>query len=208
MGKPELLALSQKSGAIRMRKSRLRKKYGLSFYSIACASSKVQPVSPSLTASVSSDCPVLDPLGPVISENNDVVPHNNGYNDEMLHNDGGDDISFEFLEDDVKLLAQELREAFILCGTPVSHVSMILKILNKRHRNLPRDYRTLFETPKFLNVRKMEEGKYVHFGLEKELTSFLKREHSRPSVLTLDFHIDGVNITESSKVSLWTILCK
>lgn len=119
--------------------------------------------------------------------------HHNIYNDSSLH------------EDDT--LAQELRECFILCGTPPSHVPMILKILHKRHPQLPTDSRTLLETPKNIQVRNMGEGRYIHFGMEKELKAFIQRMSPRPNNLTLDIHIDGVNISRSSSMGLWTILC-
>lgn len=43
--------------------------------------------------------------------------------------------------------------------------------------------------------------------MEKELGTFIQRLSAKPQTLILDIHVDGVNISESSSVGLWTILC-
>lgn len=53
----------------------------------------------------------------------------------------------------------------------------------------------------------MGEGRYLHFGLKKELDCFIDRLSPKPQCVVLDIHVDGVNISDSSSVGLWTILC-
>lgn len=53
----------------------------------------------------------------------------------------------------------------------------------------------------------MSNGRYIHFGITKEIEKFINTLLEKPQQLTVNIHIDGVNIADSSDVSLWTILC-
>lgn len=53
----------------------------------------------------------------------------------------------------------------------------------------------------------MNDGRYAHFGIENALDDFISTLVEKPKELSLDFHIDGVEISSSSRVKLWTILC-
>lgn len=209
MVKPKnVLSLSRTSSAISMRRSRLRHKYLQDLPRQSSTNVQVNTIESVLLnvdssnelsqAIVNEPSPI--PL-PSSFDEVDIEPDLNNQLRPFLTNNSS-------LIDDDDSLAQELRECFVLCGTPAAHVTMLLKIIQKRHPNLPGDSRTLLETPTNFNIRKMQEGRYIHFGLEKELTSFLHRLSVKPVSLTLDFHLDGVKISDSSSVSLWTILCE
>lgn len=54
----------------------------------------------------------------------------------------------------------------------------------------------------------MEGGRYVHFDWMEYLTTYLNILPRVLSIIHLDFHIDGVDITNDHSLGLWTIICK
>lgn len=54
----------------------------------------------------------------------------------------------------------------------------------------------------------MEGGRYVHFDWMEYLTTYLNILPRVLSSIHLDFHIDGVDITNEHSLGLWTIVCK
>lgn len=198
MGKPKNI-FSITRNAISKRKSRLKNKY---LNKNVRQSSQLHPLNVNIVEFCESEIQSSEPLDPSsFTENVSNTLTNNVYQFNEIN-------SSDDADEDEDTFAQELRECFILCGTPLSHISQILKIINKRYPSMPTDPRTLLETPKNLNIRKMGEGRYVHFGLKNELEAFIKRFSPSPQTLTLDIHIDGVQVSESSSNGLWTILCK
>lgn len=95
----------------------------------------------------------------------------------------------------------------------VSHKSLhrLLQILRK-HTNydLPKDPRTLLQTPQSTQIIQIEGGDYCHLGLEKVLIKIAK-ERKRLNFtfddIQLYINIDGLPIYKSSEKSLWPILC-
>lgn len=158
MVKPKnILSLSQNKNAISMRKFRLRQSY---LQNIPLQNPSDDLANENEIIIVATD-EIVDPQP--FNENASAMNLTVQVSNEPIHNISNES---SLHEDDT--LAQELRECFVLCGTPPTHVSMILKILQKRHPYLPTDSRTLLETPKNLQVRRMGEGRYIHFGLWKK----------------------------------------
>lgn len=88
-------------------------------------------------------------------------------------------------------------------------ISELVKFLRQNgHPNLPADSRTLFRTPTTRTVVQINPGTYCHIGIKRGLECFLEKqdESKIPSVLELDFNIDGLPLHRSSKSGFWLIL--
>lgn len=72
---------------------------------------------------------------------------------------------------------------------------------------LPKDPRTIMNTPKSIELIEMGKGHYWHFGLEKCLRAIFENL-SVSMELMLCFNIDGLPIGKSSQVAFWPILFK
>ncbi|KAM0724656.1 hypothetical protein ACS0PU_009737 [Formica fusca] len=102
------------------------------------------------------------------------------------------------LINDIRLWAIENR---------VSHsaISSLLKILVKYGHNLPIDARTLFQTPKQVDIIEMTPGKYYHAGLGDSLKKSIRKHYCRsnlPSQININVNIDGLPLTKSSSCLL------
>lgn len=70
------------------------------------------------------------------------------------------------------------------------------------------DPRTLLETPKIVTTSKVPPGEYWHAGLEKGLLDNLSILPHLPKEINLQFGIDGLPVSRSSKAQIWPILVK
>ena len=86
-------------------------------------------------------------------------------------------------------------------------ISKLLKILieDGNHTNLPRDARTLLQTPRNIHVRHLDNGNYIHFGIKKFLQQFFKHNNINSEVIWLSFSVDGTPVSLSGANSLWPI---
>ena len=74
--------------------------------------------------------------------------------------------------------------------------------------NLPKDARTLLNTPKKNNIEKMGKGEFYYFGILNSLLARIsKPELENIDTLFLDFNIDGIPLHKSTQTSFWPILC-
>ncbi|XP_063215738.1 uncharacterized protein LOC134527205 [Bacillus rossius redtenbacheri] len=95
---------------------------------------------------------------------------------------------------------------------PQNAVSSLLKII-KPHlpiHEIPKDARTLLNTPRSIFIHDMPPGKYCHFGLEKacrEIICDLKKYNIDNTYLQLLVNIDGLPLSKSSSSCIWPILC-
>lgn len=74
--------------------------------------------------------------------------------------------------------------------------------------DLPRDYRTLLRTPKKSVPTYIGLGSYIHVGIGKALERYLT-EANIPSTVTelnLQFFVDGLKISRSTKSEFWIIM--
>lgn len=87
-------------------------------------------------------------------------------------------------------------------------VNNLLEILREDDQSLPKDFRTLCQTPRMSSTRITElgTGKYIHFGLESRIKRFLSLNAVDGESLQIDINIDGVPIANSSSSCLWPIL--
>ena len=100
----------------------------------------------------------------------------------------------------------EIRQWVLQYNIAHNAVSDLLKILQPHHPSLPRDARTLMQTPRQCPVKNLKcGGQYTHVGLEFGLVTVLKENIIDSNCLELQFNIDGLPIFKSSALSLWPI---
>jgi len=88
-------------------------------------------------------------------------------------------------------------------------VNALLQILRHYHPDLPRDRRTLVQTPRTTSLKKLPTGgEYVHFGIKSGIEKSLKSGHvvNLSDTVQLQFNVDGLPLFKSSGVCLWPIL--
>lgn len=86
-------------------------------------------------------------------------------------------------------------------------VTSLLKLLCDHNvSGLPKDCRTLVQTPRAREVVSVSPGTYSHIGLFKALDVYMRNCTIRPDKLALDINIDGVPISASSNDGFWLIL--
>lgn len=74
---------------------------------------------------------------------------------------------------------------------------------------LPKDSRSLLQTPRTNNTVAMGSGKYWYNGLRNCIIQVYSESlRQLPTNLCLTFNIDGLPIAKSSKDQFWPILCK
>lgn len=71
--------------------------------------------------------------------------------------------------------------------------------------SLPKDYRTLLQTPVNVKIEDIAGGEYWFNGLEKSLRAIFSKIDKDYSI-ELDFNIDGLPLYKSSKVTFYPIL--
>lgn len=87
----------------------------------------------------------------------------------------------------------------------------LLEILRKSGHNIPKDGRTLLQTPRYVTVRDKSGGKYSYFGITSRLQLMLShnpdfvKDHDS---VRLSVNIDGIPLYKSSPDQLWPILIK
>lgn len=95
----------------------------------------------------------------------------------------------------------------------ISHkaLSSLLKILQLYgHNELSADARTLLRSPRntFSKIVEVNGGHSAYFGIKNGLLKSLKKYYiTPPSLVKLNFNIDGLPLTKSSGSQFWPILC-
>ena len=104
-------------------------------------------------------------------------------------------------------LASELKKCFLKHNISHACINDLLGILGNYH-SLPRDARTLLETPAKIEIKNVPGGKYAHFGIRAGTEERLKLNHDEKlNSLSLTFNVDGLPIFKSSTYQFWPILC-
>lgn len=107
----------------------------------------------------------------------------------------------------IKTLNFKLRKWAVTNNIRLYALSELLAILKESgHPSLPKDARTLLETPKTVNVIKMGSGEYWYGGLRKKLIEICKKENCS-NVIKITIHIDGTPVYKSSKSEFWPVQC-
>lgn len=98
-----------------------------------------------------------------------------------------------------------LAEWAVSNNVSTSALRSLLNILKPFHPELPRDPRTLLQTPTTYIVRNITgPGHYYHFGISAGI-EHVKCPDSGP--IQLQFNFGGLPLFKSSKIELWPILC-
>lgn len=89
-------------------------------------------------------------------------------------------------------------------------VNSLLKHLHEKVPNIPKDYRTLLQTPQKLQKIEMSGGQYIHIGVKQNIKSYLRTVcRFVPRSITLDFNVDGLPIFKNGIINtFWLILCR
>ena len=89
-------------------------------------------------------------------------------------------------------------------------VAELLAILHKHGHGdeLPKDARTLLQTPRKVVATEKCNGEYYYFGLEKGIVQCIIQNSFSGDKIELVVNTDGVPIFKSTNVQLWPILCK
>lgn len=80
-------------------------------------------------------------------------------------------------------------------------LNRLLRILKRRHPELPSDARTLMETVRSSSVEILGNGQVLYYGLENMITQLPENIS-----LQLEINVDGLPLFKSSKTEFWPIL--
>ncbi|MEW8548043.1 MAG: hypothetical protein AB2693_31455 [Candidatus Thiodiazotropha sp.] len=112
--------------------------------------------------------------------------------------------------DDKEELSSELATWSTKYKCSRSALNDLLGILRKHGHELPKDSRTLLQTPRNVGPELKCGGQYLFFGIERGVSKILTREHkfrNEVNTIELNVNIDGVPLFKSSNSQLWPILC-
>lgn len=87
-----------------------------------------------------------------------------------------------------------------------SAVNGLLSVLRRHGHRLPKDARTLLQTPKDVQCQLKCNGQYAYYGLESGILDFLTKNPALLGDVELSFNIDGVPVFKSTKKHFWPIL--
>lgn len=89
-------------------------------------------------------------------------------------------------------------------------LNQLLEILRKKGIPVPKDSRTLMNTPTYTDIIPLSRGTYSHVGFRNSVTYQLKFNlvhfNLDENDLLIDICIDGIPITKSTNVGFWPIL--
>lgn len=104
-------------------------------------------------------------------------------------------------------LKQELKTWAINHTITHTGINDLLKILILAGFTfLPKDSRTLMETPKYVDIKPMGTGKFWYQGIRACMLNLFTKLR-KDMVLHLDFNFDGMQLFNSSKTEFWPMLC-
>ncbi|XP_026826291.1 uncharacterized protein LOC113562136 [Ooceraea biroi] len=136
-----------------------------------------------------------------------LLKHENiNFNNESNYNvesSDNDDALEDVLEDaeakciDLREALQEWALTFNICHNALKALLNI--VIPAKISNMPRDPRTLLETPRTVDTIKMGNGQYWHNGLQTCLEKCLSHVEN-PMDIALNFNIDELPIHKNSKM--------
>lgn len=86
-------------------------------------------------------------------------------------------------------------------------VTELLNILiSHGHTELPKDARTLLQTPKIVPVEDKFGGQYTYLGIENQIRKKIGMNAINNQIIKLNLNIDGLPLFKSSNKNLWPIL--
>ena len=123
--------------------------------------------------------------------------------DEELPLSSSDDESDSHLYDTGDALKTDLAEFMVSEHLTRQASNKLIALLRKHGHDLPKDCRTLTNTPRVINVVNKCGGQYVYFGVKK----CLQMAESSCDAFHVTVNIDGIPVFKSSNVQFWPILC-
>ena len=105
-------------------------------------------------------------------------------------------------------LSSELASWAATCQVPQNAVNNLLDTLNKYHPKLPKDSRTLLNTPRHNVIKEIAGGSYCYFGIKNSLVNIIFSHASRlkdADQVFLQCNIDGLPLFKSSNTQFWPI---
>lgn len=141
-----------------------------------------------------------------LSESSEIendVDSNDG-NGSDTDNEGDDNFTMSF--------GDTLRTALVLWAVSfgISHtaISALLVILKRfGHKELPKLARTLLHTPKkAVDPRPCAPGEFYYRGIQYNLSFYDDEFFNGSDEVEIDFFIDGLSLSESSKMKMWPIM--
>lgn len=111
--------------------------------------------------------------------------------------------------EDTPSLRLVIAQWTVRCNVPQSTVNDLLHSISifPEFQCLPKDARTLLNTPTMVSVKDVKGGIYHHFSIKNENTDLMKQIiENLPSILYFMVGIDGLPITNNPVSQLWPIL--
>lgn len=186
-----------------------KKKFDDSYNQIQSSSNLSPTINPSTTCKVST----------IVSDTSNVLSLENCFNYPLQTNFLNENTPSSVLntsldkstEKNVQLINIKDKIRSWIINYKVSHncANSLLKIIKSEGLNVPSDVRTLMQTPVTHKIIDMDNGSYIHFGIEKMLfpifQKYLNKLNSN-NIFKIGVNIDGLPISKSSKSQLWPIL--
>ena len=144
-----------------------------------------------------------------IADNFVETDHDNGIDqfDTDFSDDFDSDSPFEEEEETIDL-KDNLAAWACRHNLTRSCINEVLDILRDHgHANLPKDSRTLLQTPKSVLVEKKFGGMFSYLGVKNEMVRIIEEGKNVPDkIFQININIDGLPLFKSSNQSLWPIL--
>ena len=147
------------------------------------------------------------------SESDDRDLSDFGFSETVQSSDSDADASFSDNEVGLKTLKEQLSTWATSNNVSKSCVDELLTILKPQcNVELPKDCRTLLQTPRVIEYSEKCGGKYIYFGIEIGLMNILYHksfslDFVEENTLKLNFNIDGIPVFKSTGTQFWPILC-
>ncbi|BHF71756.1 hypothetical protein SprV_0401481600 [Sparganum proliferum] len=123
-----------------------------------------------------------------------------GVDDDQLADEGPNPFSGNCFLTDLKNFCLSVQ-------LPQAAFKVLFQFLRQYHPEVPKDPRTLMQTPRTCVSNSLSNGSYVHLGLKRGLLDELQL---RPSALLpkmrVQLHIDGMKLFKGPGQCLWPIL--
>ncbi|XP_047141716.1 uncharacterized protein LOC124816446 [Hydra vulgaris] len=148
-----------------------------------------------------SDCSDFEPVSDTSLHkecNGDESPLHSSCNEVSTSSDSGGENPSEFE------LQIKLRDYAIENNIPYATMDKLLCILKPYHTQLPKCSKTLLNS-KPVTIRIVTNGEFLYIGFEPFLQTL---SVSNPSIICLQFNIDGVPFFHNSEISFRPILIK
>lgn len=171
-----------------------------------------------IVSNANLDLSTDDDINPSLSPNTSfqISDSENETDDTVLHQDMPNDnstlnIDLLHLDSSVLLnssLSQQLQNWVTKCNITHTALRKLLSLLRPFiSEHLPRDPRTLLNTPKSTKIITMGSGIYTHIGVAYSVKQQLKTVPNKyiPEIIYLDYNVDGLPISKSTNSNVWPI---